>query len=52
MTDLFCTNCGKEFIPGEDVVAVSTGSIEHMGLEWYVEEGEPYIHILCKVWRG
>ena len=48
MTDLFCTNCGKEFEPNEAVVTVSTGSVEPIGLGWYVVEGESYIHTLCK----
>lgn len=49
MTDVHCTNCGREMEEFEDVVLVASGCvIQIMENEYAAWEGDsPYIHILC-----
>lgn len=51
-TYLYCIGCGKEFAPGESVVAIGMATVEPMvfGGEFFVQadNGSEYVESLCK----
>lgn len=49
-TDQYCTNCGKEFEPFEDVVAIGIGTVIRAINDYYVETSDsmPLSQTLCE----
>lgn len=50
MTDVHCTNCGRELEEFEDVILVASGYVHQIADSEYAacESDDSYLHILCK----